>query len=457
MKETVKKPVNGIRIRTFNAVMVLLSSLIFIALIANTLSIPGQYQNLITSTEEYMACELDAATLYQASDYLTEQVRLYVEAMDLSNMQNYFTEANETRRREKALEELQQHETTQYVQDSLSSALQASNDLMIREIYAMKLVSVANGYSEDSLPAEVQAVQLKASDAALKPAEQIELARQMVFDTGYQNAKNLIYTHVDHFLEGLLTTMADRQAASQTALGRQLSYQRVLIFALFIMNIITFAAITILIVRPLTIHVKRIKENGLLEITGSYEFKYLALTYNDIYELNAANQAALESKAVHDPLTGLMNRGGFDELRKVLKSSSAPLALVLADVDTFKQINDTYGHEIGDRVLKRVAFLMSSIFRSSDYVIRQGGDEFAVIMHGMQREYLPILEQKLKSMNEILQKPTDGLPPVSLSVGVALSDQGFPEELYRQADQALYHVKEHGRCGYHIWNPEEEG
>lgn len=457
MKETVKKPVNGIRIRTFNAVMVLLSSLIFIALIANTLSIPGQYQNLITSTEEYMACELDAATLYQASDYLTEQVRLYVETMDLSNMQNYFTEANETRRREKALEELQQHETTQYVQDSLSSALQASNDLMIREIYAMKLVSVANGYSEDSLPAEVQAVQLKASDAALKPAEQIELARQMVFDTGYQNAKNLIYTHVDHFLEGLLTTMADRQAASQTALGRQLSYQRVLIFALFIMNIITFAAITILIVRPLTIHVKRIKENGLLEITGSYEFKYLALTYNDIYELNAANQAALESKAVHDPLTGLMNRGGFDELRKVLKSSSAPLALVLVDVDTFKQINDTYGHEIGDRVLKRVAFLMSSIFRSSDYVIRQGGDEFAVIMHGMQREYLPILEQKLKSMNEILQKPTDGLPPVSLSVGVALSDQGFPEELYRQADQALYYVKEHGRCGYHIWNPEEEG
>ena len=457
MKETVKKPVNGIRIRTFNAVMVLLSSLIFIALIANTLSIPGQYQNLITSTEEYMACELDAATLYQASDYLTEQVRLYVETMDLSNMQNYFTEANETRRREKALEELQQHETTQYVQDSLSSALQASNDLMIREIYAMKLVSVANGYSEDSLPAEVQAVQLKASDAALKPAEQIELARQMVFDTGYQNAKNLIYTHVDHFLEGLLTTMADRQAASQTALGRQLSYQRVLIFALFIMNIITFAAITILIVRPLTIHIKRIKENGLLEITGSYEFKYLALTYNDIYELNAANQAALESKAVHDPLTGLMNRGGFDELRKVLKSSSAPLALVLADVDTFKQINDTYGHEIGDRVLKRVAFLMSSIFRSSDYIIRQGGDEFAVIMHGMQREYLPILEQKLKSMNEILQKPTDGLPPVSLSVGVALSDQGFPEELYRQADQALYYVKEHGRCGYHIWNPEGEG
>ena len=150
------------------------------------------------------------------------------------------------------------------MKESLTSALQASNDLMTREIYAMKLVSVANGYAEDSLPPEVQSVQLKAADAALTPADQIALARQLVFDTGYQDAKTLIYTHLDHFLEGLLTTMAGRQADSKAALGQQLSYQRILIFALFVMNMVTFAAIAVLIVRPLTIHVKRIKENGLL-------------------------------------------------------------------------------------------------------------------------------------------------------------------------------------------------
>lgn len=455
MRETNKKHITGIKIRTFNMLMILLSSLIFVCLIFNTLKMPGQYHDLIVSSDEYMTCEKDAADLSSASDYLTEQVRLYVENMDIQNMQNYFTEANETRRREKALEELGQHETTQSVRESLESALQVSNDLMNREIYAMKLISLANGYDEDTLPEEVRAVQLKAADASLSPQEMIEKARELVFDGGYQDAKALINSHLKHFVEGLLTTMSDRQISSETALGKALSRQRVLILALFVMNVITFAAITVLIIRPLTVHIKRIKDNGLLEITGSYEFKYLALTYNDIYELNAANKAILESKAVHDPLTGMLNRGGFDNLRGVMQSSTTPLAFVMADVDTFKQINDNYGHEVGDRVLQKVAGLLSGIFRASDYVVRLGGDEFAVIMPGMKREDLPALDVKLKQINQILMNPNDGLPSVSLSAGVAFSEHGFPEELFNQADQALYYVKEHGRCGYHVWDENE--
>lgn len=455
MNQKNQKPVNGIRIRTFNALMVLLSSIIFVCLISNTMAMPKQYRELILSTEEYMACESAATELNQASDYLTEQVRLYVENMDICYMDNYFTEANVTQRRENALADLRKHETSDYVEASLEAALQASNDLMVREIYTMKLVSVANGYAEDVLPTEVRAVPLKAEDAALSPADMIQLARKMVFDAGYQDAKALINTHLNHFIQGLLSAMSDRQLASETSLGKSLSHQRILIFSLFIMNIVTFIAITILIVRPLSIHIKRIEENGLLEITGSYEFQYLALTYNDIYELNAANQAVLESKAVHDSLTGLMNRGGFDNLRSMLQTSSTPLALVIADVDTFKQINDGHGHEIGDHVLQKVGNLLSSIFRSSDYVIRLGGDEFAVVMHGMRPENLPSLAEKLERINHVLLHPTDDLPPISLSAGVAFSPHGFPEELYRRADQALYYVKEHGRCGYHVWSPED--
>lgn len=455
MRETDTKHIKGVKIRTFNMLMILLSLIIFICLIINTLRMPGQYRDLIFSSDEYMVCEKDSADLNSASDYLTEQVRLYVETMDIKNMQNYFTEANETRRREKALEELGRHETSESVRESLESALQVSNDLMDREIYAMKLISLANGYDEDTLPEEVRAVQLKAADAALTPQEMIETARDLVFNTGYQDAKALIKSHLQHFVEGLLTTMSERQTISETKLGDSLSRQRALIFALFIMNVITFAVVTVLIVRPLTIHIKRIKDNGLLKITGSYEFKYLALTYNDIYEVNAANKAVLEKKAVHDPLTGLMNRGGFDNLRRVMKSSATPLAFVIADVDTFKQINDNYGHEVGDRVLQKVSNLMSCIFRATDYVVRLGGDEFAVIMPGMKREDLPVLELKLKKINQNLMETNDGLPSASLSAGVAFSKHGFHDELFNQADQALYYVKEHGRCGYHIWDEKE--
>lgn len=452
MEQKEKKQIRGIKIRSFNACMIVLSCMIFVCLIYNTVIMPSQYNELITHTNEYRACEEDAAELSRASDYLTEQVRLYVENMDIQYMENYFREVHESKRRENALAELENHETTAAVRDDLRSALESSNDLMAREIYAMKLISVANNYSEDGLPQEVRETQLKERDAELSSEKKIEKARSLVFDSGYQDAKALIRSHLNHFLDGILGSMSERQASSQQVLERSLSRQRVLISVLFILNMITFAVITILIVRPLTIHIKRIKENNLLEITGSYEFKYLALTYNDIYELNAANKAMLAQKAEHDPLTGLMNRGAFDDLKSMLRESSMPLALVILDVDRFKLVNDNHGHEIGDRALKKVASLLTHTFRVTDYVIRLGGDEFAVIMTEIGWNNRSVLEEKVSVMNLFLQNPNDDLPPISLSAGAAFSDRGFAEELFQQADQALYYVKEHGRCGCHIFD-----
>ena len=441
----------GVKIRTFNTCMMFLSSVIFVFLIYNSVVMPSQYHQLVTSTDEYILCEKDATSLSQASDYLTEQVRLYVQNMDITYMERYFEEVHVTRRRENALEELERHETTDAVKQSLESALQCSNELMDREIYAMKLVSLANGYPRDKLPQEVREMALKAEDAGLPPEQMVERARELVFDAGYQDAKAEIRSHLDHFTTGVLEAMAERQKNCEDVLSASLSRQRILVTLLFIMNVVTFAAISILIIRPLTVHIKRIKDNELLEITGSYEFKYLAVTYNDIYELNAANQAMLEQKAEHDPLTGLMNRSAYDDIKLVLRDSAIPVALVLLDVDHFKQVNDKHGHEAGDRTLKKVAVLLTRTFRSSDYIIRLGGDEFAVVMPEMERRNLAVLERKIASVNMFLQIPEDGVPPVSLSAGIAFSQEGFREELFNQADEALYQVKAHGRCGCRVY------
>ena len=135
-----------------------------------------------------------------------------------------------------------------------------------------------------------------------------------------------------------------------------------------------------------------------------------------------------------------------------MKASTDPLAFLIIDVDKFKLINDCYGHEIGDQILKKVAKHLSDTFRAQDYVARIGGDEFAVIMTNSTRELQPVIQNKVESMNQFLKKPDDGLPPISLSIGIAFSDKGFPEELYRQADRALYQVKENGRCGCHFYD-----
>ena len=438
MPEDQSTPLHGVKIRTFNTCMIVLSSIVFIFLIANTMLLSRQYHQFIVYTQEYTACEADASMLSTASDYLTEQVRLYTQSMDMQYMENYFSEINETRRRDRALEDLQRFGPSNEILASLEAALQCSNDLTVREIYAMKLISAANSYAEETLPGEVRAVQLRLTDAALSPQEMIERARTLVFDSGYQDAKALIRSHLDHFISGILSTMQSRQSAGEKALSDSLARQRLMILLLFITTIVTFVVITLLIVRPLSIHIKRIKENGMLEITGSYEFKYLALTYNDIYELNAATQAMLTQRAEHDPLTGVMNRGAFESLKRALREHPIPLALMVLDVDIFKRVNDTFGHEAGDDVLRRVAQLLTHSFRPSDYVIRLGGDEFAVVVMDMQRENRHVLFEKIAMMNRLLSSPIDSLPAVTLSAGVAFSESGFTDDLFSLADQALY-------------------
>ena len=185
----------------------------------------------------------------------------------------------------------------------------------------------------------------------------------------------------------------------------------------------------------------------MLSIIGSYEFKYLALTYNDIYKLNKVNESMLRKKAEHDPLTGLANRSAFESLQQLLNSDT-PLILFLIDVDYFKGVNDTYGHQTGDQVLIKVATALQKSFRSQDFVMRIGGDEFAAILTNITLKQRPVLERKLEDIRRFLSDTDDGLPAVTLSIGAVYSDAGFSDDLYAQADKVLYHVKEHGRNGY---------
>ena len=124
------------------------------------------------------------------------------------------------------------------------------------------------------------------------------------------------------------------------------------------------------------------------------------------------------------------------------------MALILIDVDYFKSVNDTYGHAVGDRVLKRVAEILRHSFRSVDIICRIGGDEFVVVMTRANSSMRQLVMNKINRANELLQHPKDDLPPVSLSVGVAFSDRENPQgDIFKDADTALYKVKEAGRKG----------
>lgn len=447
------KVLRDISIRAFNGWMITIACILFALLLLFIINMTVRYSAMIKASDDYIAAESDAATLHDASDYLTEQVRMFAINMDLKYAENYFEEANVTQRREHALSELSDHQVEDSARDALEQALTSSNNLMEREIYSMKLVAVANNYKNSDLPEEIQAVELSDEDAKLSSKAKLEKARNLVFNQGYQDAKTLIIGHLDHFANSILSTTQQKEQESVDALRISIICVVVLVCLLFLMNMVTFIVITMLIVRPLKIYVRCIEDKKLFEVTGASEFKYMAVTYNNIYELNAANEAMLRYKAEHDPLTGILNRESFFQLQTMMKNSSHPVALLLADVDEFKQINDTYGHEMGDEVLKKVAHSLKTTFRSSDYCMRIGGDEFAMLLMDMQLSDRDLIHRKVAYLNDTLKNPDDDFPSTSLSIGVAFSAHGYGHDLYKMADSALYEVKEHGRCGCAFYHP----
>jgi diguanylate cyclase (GGDEF)-like protein len=155
----------------------------------------------------------------------------------------------------------------------------------------------------------------------------------------------------------------------------------------------------------------------------------------------------LERLAREDDLTGIANRRCFDQAldREIARSqrSQAPLALLLCDLDRFKQVNDEHGHLAGDHVLKAIAALLSSRARRGDVVARLGGDEFAVLCPDTGLEDAHHLAEHLVRLAPGTGLPDGSAHTTTLSIGVAVleSSDTLPDHLYLRADEQLYRAK----------------
>ena len=181
---------------------------------------------------------------------------------------------------------------------------------------------------------------------------------------------------------------------------------------------------------------------------------YLFFFQNDEH-LNESKH--LKKKALTDGLTGLYNRNGYNEIMKnYSKDKDLMVAMMVLDIDGFKSVNDTYGHDIGDCILKNMAKLLSITFRSTDYVIRYGGDEFVVIMIGITENLGFVVKNKVESINVQMLNPISNIPKTSVSAGLAFSENGLSEELFKQADEALYMTKTTTKHGCTIYGVKED-
>lgn len=152
--------------------------------------------------------------------------------------------------------------------------------------------------------------------------------------------------------------------------------------------------------------------------------------------------------AIIDPLTGLLNRTALDtrlrELEAQARLTGLPISLIMCDLDGFKQVNDTLGHEVGDRVLEQATYAMRTALRSFELVYRLGGDEFVVLLPGSDLQAAALVAERLR--RAVLEARPCG-QAVTLSAGVACTHGGEldPDDLVRAADGALYAAKFAGR------------
>ena len=154
----------------------------------------------------------------------------------------------------------------------------------------------------------------------------------------------------------------------------------------------------------------------------------------------------MQYKMEHDELTGTLNRTAFNRVTKLLEDNLTPFALILLDIDNFKTINDTHGHDVGDEVLSQLVTALNEKMRSVDKIFRIGGDEFAIIMNRITLEQANRVKSLINQVNEITMSDMNDVPPFSISAGVTFSIC-YNENVFHNADKALYRTKETTRKG----------
>ena len=173
-------------------------------------------------------------------------------------------------------------------------------------------------------------------------------------------------------------------------------------------------------------------------------FLALRLRQQKLLRLEQTNQSLLVASET-DPLTQVGNRRYLDKKLSMLSQTSIELAFLLLDIDHFKTLNDTYGHDMGDDVLVRLANILKALCRKEDVLARIGGEEFVILLPNTDESASLVFAERIREA--VASNTFEVSKRVTVSIGVALGNtkNANYDELYKQADTAMYRAKTDGR------------
>lgn len=212
-------------------------------------------------------------------------------------------------------------------------------------------------------------------------------------------------------------------------------------YALFLaINLLELGVVAI---EPRLLVLSLFVENIALFFVNSYVDETRRLRYNLVRQ-----NSRLSHEVATDPLTGIANRRSFDEYMaeriETFDQTRSPFAFAIVDIDHFKEVNDTYGHDKGDEVLRKVAQILQQSIRADDFAARYGGEEFVIFFNDCTLEHGALLAERIRERIE--RSALLGDRPLSVSIGVGAPVAGdTPNTLFSRTDEALYRAKQNGR------------
>ena len=439
-----KTRTGGVRIRIIGAIAIAIA--ILLAFFAFTMA--GVTADVASSEQQneilYADCSNAINNLQSASDFLTTEARLFVVTGRKECMDDYANEITVVNRRENAVNTLRTSLSSDLeATKALQNALAASDELAQKEVAAMRLA--ADYYGVTELPDLVAKADVSSYGANLTPQQKLDKAVELVLNEEYDNAKTAIRENVKNSSDALLESLNAALEEGNTLTQNLLFQLRIAIALLLCVVMVLVLVMLMYVLKPLSRYIKRIEKGEPLEADGSYELHYLADAYNAMYEDNNKRIEQLRAFAERDPLTGISNRNGYESF---LAKHTRDVALLLIDIDNFKDFNDVYGHDTGDAVMVKLANALSTAFRSTDFPCRIESDKFAVIMTNMNSDLRDAVSSKIDLVNSMLADDSDNLPLITLSVGAAFSTEGMNDkDIYRAAETALRQVQQSGRNG----------
>lgn len=437
-----------ISIKTINLSFALIVILFSVGIIIINHLVEKKYIGAVTSQQVLVACNNAASTLQKDSDNLTLCINNFVDTHEAASMTEYF-EIIDKHLREQDLQKAKKYNVNC---SSLEEALSLSNELAEIELHAFALVTSAFD-TKDTAPQQVAEYSLSKEELELSKSEKILAAQHMIHGREYNNYKHHIYRKISNFESSVLAGTETNLATDLNDISIYLKHLHLIVICANLFVILMALILYWKVTTVLSKYIKSISQNEFIDPRGTIELKYLANVFNKYLAMKNAMEYELQKKADIDPLTQVANRRSFETfIETKLHTEGSYGAFVFLDIDDFKNINDTYGHDTGDLILKKLAAKMQHKFRENDFFGRFGGDEFVIWLDRVTEAETVMIKQRVCELSGpfIVSEGRD--IPVSISAGIAFCKSGDNyKTVSKHADMALYEKKRSGKHGCIIY------